>query len=186
MGTVFLEQLKYIIGEEKFYKGMRQYYNTWKFKHPEPNDFIRVMEKVSGLQLHWYMSYWVNTTKKIDYSVKNVIENNDSTFIMLERIGEFPMPVELVVTFRDGTKEMFYIPTNETLGNKTVENQNMPRLDLDAWPWVYPTYTLTIKRKVEEITTIEIDPSQRMADVDKKNNIVDITRGLKPFVDQTK
>ena len=40
MGTVFLHQLKYIIGEEIFYKGMRQYYNTWKFKHPEPNDFI--------------------------------------------------------------------------------------------------------------------------------------------------
>lgn len=45
MGTVFLEQLKYIIGEENFYRGMRRYFNTWKFKHPEPIDFIRVMER---------------------------------------------------------------------------------------------------------------------------------------------
>ncbi len=51
MGTVFLHQLKYIISEETFYKGMRTYYNSWKFKHPEPNDFIRVMEKASGLQI---------------------------------------------------------------------------------------------------------------------------------------
>ena len=43
---------------------------------------------------------------------------SDTTFIMLERVGEFPMPVELVVTFKNGSKEMFYIPTNETLGNK--------------------------------------------------------------------
>ncbi|HEX6225392.1 MAG TPA: M1 family metallopeptidase [Chryseolinea sp.] len=186
MGTVFLEQLKYIIGEENFYKGMRQYYNTWKFKHPEPNDFIRVMEKVSGLQLHWYMRYWVGTTKKIDYSIKNVIENDNKTFVTLERIGEFPMPVELVVTFKDGSKEMFYIPTNETLGNKPLENQNMHRNNLDAWPWVYPSYTLTLKRKVADVATIEIDPSLRLADADRKNNVVDLSQGLKPFSGQTK
>jgi hypothetical protein len=186
MGTIFLEQLKYIIGEENFYKAMRLYYNTWKFRHPEPIDFIRVMEKVSGLQLKWYMNYWINTTKKIDYSIKNVIENQGATFVMLERVGEFPMPLDLVVTYKDGSKEMFYIPTNETLGNKPVDDSTIQRLDLDAWPWVYPTYTLSIQRKVEEIATIEIDPLQRMADVERKNNTVDLSLGLKPFTDQTK
>jgi hypothetical protein len=186
MGTIFLEQLKYIVGEANFYKGMRQYYNTWKFRHPEPNDFIRVMEKTSGLKLHWYMNYWVNTTKKIDYGIKNIIENAGSTFIMLERVGEFPMPVDLVVTFKDGSKEMFYIPTNETLGNKPIEDQTAQRLDLNAWPWVYPTYTLSIKRNVEDIASIEIDPSQRMADIDRKNNIMDLSKGFRPFADHTK
>jgi hypothetical protein len=186
MGTIFLEQLKYIIGEENFYKGMRRYYNTWKFRHPEPIDFIRVMEKVSGLQLKWYMNYWINTTKKIDYGIKNVIENQGATFVMLERVGEFPMPLDLVVTYKDGSKEMFYIPTNETLGNKPVDDSTVQRLDLAAWPWVYPTYTLSIQRKVEEVATIEIDPLQRMADVERKNNTVDLSFGLKPFTDQTK
>ena len=49
MGAVFLNQLKYLVGEENFYVGMRRYYATWKMRHPEPNDFLRVMEKVSGL-----------------------------------------------------------------------------------------------------------------------------------------
>ena len=53
---------------------MRHYYNSWKFRHPEPNDFIRVMEKTSGLELKWYLSYWVNTTKKIDYGIRNVLK----------------------------------------------------------------------------------------------------------------
>lgn len=186
MGTIFLEQLKYIMGEENFYKAMRRYYNTWKFRHPEPNDFIRIMEKVSGLQLKWYMNYWINTTKRIDYSIKNVIENQGSTFVMLERVGEFPMPLDVVVTYKDGAKEMFYIPTNETLGNKPVDDHTMQRIDLDAWPWVYPTYTLNIQRKVEDIATIEIDPLQRMADIERKNNAVNLSLGLKPFTDQTK
>lgn len=186
MGTVFLDQLKYIIGEENFYKGMRQYFNTWKFKHPEPNDFIRVMEKVSGLKLKWYMNYWVNTTKKIDYSIKNIIGNQSSTSVTLERAGEFPMPVDFIITYKDGSKEMFYIPTNETLGNKPVDDKNMQRVDLEAWPWVYPTYTLTIGRSIEEITSLEIDPSLRMADVERKNNVVDLSQSTKPFVDTTK
>jgi hypothetical protein len=105
---------------------------------------------------------------------------------MLERVGEFPMPVDLVVTFKDGSKEMFYIPTNETLGNKPIEDQTAQRLDLNAWPWVYPTYTLSIKRNVEDIASIEIDPSQRMADIDRKNNIMDLSKGFRPFADHTK
>lgn len=186
MGTVFLEQLKYIVGHENFYKGMRRYYETWKFKHPEPNDFIRIMEKVSRLKLQWYLRYWVNTTKKIDYGVKNIIENSGNTFVVLERVGDFPMPVDLVVTFKDGSKQMFYIPTNETLGNKPIDDQTIERLDLQAWPWVNPTYTLSVQHKADDIASIEIDPSQRMADVERKNNLIDLSKGLQAYRDLTK
>jgi hypothetical protein len=144
------------------------------------------MEKVSSLQLKWYLNYWVSTTKKIDYSITNVIENQGTTFVVLERVGEFPMPIDLLVTYKDGSKELRYIPMNETLGNKPVEDKTINRLDLEAWPWVYPTYTLSINHKAEDISSIEIDPSQRMADVERKNNVVDLSQGLKPFVDTTR
>jgi hypothetical protein len=186
MGTVFLHQLKYIIGEEVFYKGMRQYYNQWKFKHPEPHDFIRIMEKVSGLQLKWYLSYWVNTTKKIDYGIQTLLEKDENTLVTLVRLGEFPMPVDVVVTFKDGTKELYYIPLNETLGNKPVEDQEMDRQDLVAWPWVNPSYTFSISRKTQEITSVEIDPTYRMADMERKNNKVDLGANLLPYKSSVK
>jgi hypothetical protein len=174
MGTVFLHQLKYVTGTEVFYKAMRQYYNTWKFKHPEPNDFIRIMEKQSGLQLSWYMNYWVNTTKRIDYGIKTVIEKEGSTYITLERLGDFPMPIDLMVTYKDGSTELIYIPLNEMLGKKAVEDKAQKRTDQEAWPWVYPTYTTRISRKSDEIATVEIDPSLRMADIERKNNKVEV------------
>jgi hypothetical protein len=186
MGTVFLHQLKYIIGEQTFYKGFRQYYNTWKFRHPEPIDFIRVMEKVSGMQLKWYLSYWINTTKKINYGIRNIIENESNTYVTLERLGEFPMPVDLFVTYKDGTSEIFYIPLNETLGNKQVEVQSIPRNDLESWPWVNPSYTVKINKRSAEIASVEIDPTLRMADVERKNNKADLTGGLKAYADPTK
>ncbi len=180
MGTVFLHQLKYVMGEESFYKGMRRYYNTWKFRHPEPNDFIRVMEKVSGLQLKWYMNYWVNTTKKNDYGVKNVISRGDKTLITIERHGDFPMPIDLVVTLKDGTKHLYYIPLGEMLGGKEIEDKTIQRTDLVPWPWVNPTYTLDVSYDAAAIESIEIDPSMRMADIDRKNNLVDL-KDLKAY-----
>ena len=180
MGEVFLNQLKYIIGEEKFYKGMKRYYDTWKFKHPEPIDFIRVMEKTSGLQLKWYLSYWVNTTKTIDYGIKNVVADQSATFVTLERIGAFPMPIDLLLTYTDGSKELFYIPMNETLGNKSAEDQAALRVELETWWWVNPLYTFKINTAAGGIASLEIDPSLRMADVDRKNNKINIQDTLKP------
>lgn len=184
MGAVFLQQLKYLIGDEAFYTGMKRYYNTWKMKHPEPNDFLRIMEKVSGQQLHWYYRYWIQTTKRIDYGVGSVTEVNGNAMVELQRVGEFPMPIDLVVTYQDDSKELFYIPLNEQLGSKPVEDKTMKRTELPQWPWVYPTYTVQVNRKVADIKSIEIDPSQRLADINRKNN-EKVLSEAKPFKDPT-
>lgn len=180
MGSLMLHQLKYIIGEETLYKGMRRYYETWKFRHPEPDDFIRVMEKVSGMHLQWYHRYWIHSTKTIDYGIQTVVSQGDGTLITLERVGEFPMPVDLVVTLKDGTKELYYIPMNEMMGSKPVEDRSLQRYDLLAWPWVNPTYTLQVNHPASDIATVEIDPSMRMADVNRSNNHFD-AGSIKPY-----
>jgi len=185
IGAVFLHQLKYVIGTENFYQGMMRYYNTWKMRHPEPNDFIRVMEKTSGLQLHWYYRYWIQTTKRIDYSIKQVVEKDGNTLIELQRLGEFPMPIDLLVTYKDGSKELLYIPLNEMMGSKPIEDKSIKRTVAAAWPWVNPTYTIGLNRKAEDVQSIEIDPSLRMADINRKNNILHIQE-LIPFKDPTK
>ncbi len=184
MGAVFLAQLKYLIGEANFYRGMLRYYNTWKMRHPSPNDFIRVMEKTSGLQLGWYLRYWIGTTKRIDYGIGQLVEKDGATLVDLKRIGDFPMPIDLEVVYKDGTKEKFYLPMNELLGSKPEEGSEN-RILCATWPWVYPTYTLKINKKPSEISSLEIDPSQRMADIDRKNNKLVMADHM-PFKDPTK
>ncbi len=185
IGAVFLQQLKYLIGDAHFYDGMKRYYNSWKMKHPEPNDFMRVMEKTSGLQLQWYHRYWIHTTKRIDYGIGNLMEKDGNTLVELNRIGEMPMPIDLVVSYKDGSKELYYIGMNELLGKKPVEDANIKRIDAETWPWVLPSYTLQIPRKMSEVESIEIDPSQRMADIDRKNNTLVLSE-RKPFKNLTK
>lgn len=170
MGAIFLQQLKYLIGEEVFYSGMRRYFNTWKFRHPEPNDFMRVMEKESGLELHWFLRYWIYTTKHIDYGVDKVTESAKGTSVLLKRIGNLPMPVDVLITYSDGTQEVFYVPMNEMLGDKDLSEYKMKSTVLDIWDWVAPDYSFSIERSINEITSIAIDPKNRMADIDRSNN----------------
>lgn len=171
-GAMLLHQLGYVIGEEALQKGLLRYYNTWKFKHPNPTDFRRIMEKESGLELGWYFQQWVNTTNTIDYGIKTVINTNDSTFVTLEKKGLMPMPLDIEVTFKDGSKVQYYIPLRIMRGEKPQEDKSLPREILADWPWTNPEYTFAIPQKANIIKLIEIDPSERMADVDRENNVM--------------
>lgn len=170
-GSVFLEQLGYVIGAEARDRGMLRYWNTWQFKHPNVNDFIRVMEKESGLELDWYKEYWVNSTKSIDYGVKSVEQDgNNSTKITLERIGLMPMPIDLVVTYTDGKQETLYLPLVIQRGEKPLEKGKPSRLLTQRWPWTNPSTEIILPKAKSSIKSVEIDPPGRMADINRENN----------------
>jgi hypothetical protein len=173
-GCVFMEQLGYIIGAEARDKLLLAYYEKWKFKHPNSSDFIRLAETVSGMQLDWYKEYWCNTTKTINYKIDSLWEANGSSKIRLRRIGQIPMPIDLQLTFKDGRSEMHYIPLNLMYGNKPAENKEQRRIVYEEWKWTHPTYIVETKHRLSEITLVEIDPSKRMADVDRSNNILEL------------
>ncbi|MEC7754141.1 MAG: M1 family metallopeptidase [Bacteroidota bacterium] len=169
-GSVWMSQMGYVIGEKALNKGLLEYFETWKFKHPNPNDVLRVFERVSGLELDWYNEYFVYTTKTIDYGVKEVVGENNRTKVTLERVGLMPMPMDVVVTYKDGTKEVHYMALRMMRGEKPAET-NDPRVVHPDWPWTHPTYEFTINRPASEIASVEIDPSGRMADVNRENNV---------------
>ncbi|MAO34368.1 MAG: peptidase M1 [Zunongwangia sp.] len=168
-GAVFLAQLGYIIGQENLAKTLNRYYDEWKFKHPTPNDFIRVAEKVSGAELHWYLTDWTETTNQIDYAINSVEEAENGTKVTLERKGLMPMPVEVTVTLNDGSKKLYYMPLRMMRWEKPAEG-DVERIVKEDWPWAYPTYDLEIDTPKANIKSIEIDESQLMADVNRSNN----------------
>ncbi|MEL0455343.1 M1 family metallopeptidase [Flavobacteriaceae bacterium SZ-1-7] len=157
-GYVFLNQLAYVIGEDNQKETIKQYFKDWAFKHPTRNDFIRVAEKVSGLELDWYLNDWTRTINTIDYAVKSVDENS----VTLERIGLMPMPVDLTITYNDGTSEDFYIPLQMMRGEKPTA-----ATIIKDWAWAFPTYTFETTKSIK---SVEIDPKNMMADIKKENN----------------
>lgn len=168
-GAVSIAQLGYIIGEQARDEGLLRYFNQWKFKHPDLNDFIRVMEKTSGLELDWYYEYFVNTTHTIDYAVDSVSGDETKTSVQLKRIDKMPMPMDVYVTFADGTKKIYYAPLAMMRGEKPNET-NLERVVLPDWPWTNPTYSFTIDVPLSQIQKIEIDESGVLADIERENN----------------
>ncbi len=169
-GAVFLSQLGYVIGEDNLAKTIRRYYDEWKFKHPTPNDFKRVAEKVSGIQLDWYLTDWTQTTNWIDYGIKEVEEVNSKTKITLERLGPMPMPIDLYVEYQDGTIESFYAPLRMMRGEKDNPIPSINRTVLLDWPWTNPTYSVEIPKPISEVKAVAIDITRTMADVNPSNN----------------
>jgi hypothetical protein len=161
-GNIFLSQLEYIIGAENVANGLKKYFVDFSFKHPTPNDVKRSMEKISGIHLDWYLNEWTQTIHTIDYGIKSVDKKN----ITLERIGQMPMPIDLEVTYTDGSKENFNIPLRMMRGNKPTS-----ATVLEDWAWANPVYSFSVSKNVKSVT---IDKSKLMADVNDENNIFEV------------
>jgi hypothetical protein len=166
-GSVFLSQLGYIIGKKNLDKTLKRYYEEFKFKHPTPNDFKRVAEKVSDLELEWYLNEWTRTPHKIDYGI-DVSSLEDERIITLKRKARIPMPIEVVVSFDDGSSDLYYIPNDLLHGYKSFNEEVYL---MEPWNWVSTEYEFVVEGN-KKIIKIEIDPSKRIADVNQIDNSV--------------
>ncbi|WP_028870536.1 M1 family metallopeptidase [Psychroserpens burtonensis] len=158
-GAVFISQLGYIIGDDNLKTTIKKYYTDFAFKHPKPLDIVRTAERVSGLELDWYLIDFAQTTNTIDYAVTNVEDKK----VTLERIGLMPMPLDLTITYTDGSTEDFYIPLRMMRGAKKTSATVK-----DDWAWAYPTYTLETSKTVK---SVQLDPKGLMADIKQDNNV---------------
>ncbi len=172
-GATLLGVLGYVIGDSVRDVTLLNYYNTWKFKHPNVNDFFRVAEKTSRIQLQWLKEYWVNSTKTIDYGLNDIQAGNNTAIISIQRLGKLPMPIEVLITYKDGTSELHYMPLDLMLGGKASEGA-VNQIVHPAWQWVAPTYTFETSKPLSALKSIEIDPSYRMPDLNRSNNKLEI------------
>ncbi|MCY0975935.1 M1 family metallopeptidase [Chryseobacterium wangxinyae] len=172
-GELYLVQLGYIVGEQNLEKIMSEYFNEWNMKHPTDRDFLHIAQKVSGMDLKWFHHYWINTTKTIDYGIKDIQYDKKSTTITLLNNGQVPMPIDFSVMTTDKKIVTYQIPMNMThtwkqkdgYGDFTTEKY---------WPWTQKEYTFTIPYTKSQLSLLGIDFSQRMADINPENNFAEV------------
>jgi hypothetical protein len=172
-GATFLGLLGYVVGDSVRDQILLNYYHNWKFKHPNANDFVRVAEKTSGIQLEWLKEYWVNSTKTIDFGLNDIQAGVNSATISIQRIGKMPAPIEVLVTYKDGSSELHYIPLDLMLASKISEGKGTRIVHPEA-KWVQPTYTFETTKPLSALKSIEIDPSYRLPDINRTNNKLEI------------
>ena len=144
-----------ILGPQAFDDAFRTYIARWAYKHPTPADFFRTMEDVGGRRLDWFWRQWFVENARFDQSVDSVVTRTkgDTTFVevLYGNRERGVLPVRARFTFNDGTTQEYVYPAE-------VWSTNSRRYVRD--------YAFVNKQLVH----IELDPEQRLLDVDRKNN----------------
>jgi len=84
------------------------------------------------------------------------------------------LTMDVLIQYKDGSKEVAYIPQYLQFGEKPVEDASIPRTTFEGWKWTSPTYTFELNHRLTDVKVLDIDPSERMADVDRKNNRLEL------------
>jgi len=88
--AVFTRYLQHYLGEEKIDEIFRDYYETWKFKHPQPEDYKAVFKKHVDEDLSWYLEDVFTKTNYIDYGIRRTGDQFTVT-----NYGTMQAPVEI-------------------------------------------------------------------------------------------
>jgi Peptidase family M1 domain len=141
-GLVFT-YLKDYLGDTEFDKGMQSYYSTWEFKHPQPEDLKIALEKSSGKNLDWFFQDVIQTTKKIDYKIKSVKDDEKGFTVKVQNVGQIDCPVR-IDAFRFG---------------KLSESK-----------WIEPGGSGEVHFDGTTLDEFVIDEAKNMPDVNRNNN----------------
>lgn len=104
MGYLFVKDM---LGDELFYKGLHYYINQWRGKHPIPYDFFNCMNAGTGKNMDWFWQRWFMQTGVPDLAITKVKTSGKAKAI-ITNVGSLPVPINLVVTFADGSKQTVY------------------------------------------------------------------------------
>ena len=158
--AAMLYNLQYVLGDELFLNAIQHYFSTWKIAHPYNEDFRNSIIQYTKVDLNWFFDQWLESTKRIDYSVK--VKENTVTF---NRNSRMQMPIDFRVIAKDGKSYDYHIPNNWF-----VKKTDAKVLDKwHGWDIIHPNYTTTldIPSGIEEVI---IDPSGRLADAYMPDN----------------
>ena len=113
-----------VVGQQVFDSAFREYTRRWAFKHPQPADFFRTMEEVSGRDLAWFWRGFFYTTAALDQSVESVKQDSAGpSQVTLVNLGDAVMPVELELSFENAATEMVKLPVEIWYGGNRYVHQ---------------------------------------------------------------
>jgi hypothetical protein len=110
------------MGKENFKKALKEYIRRWHGKHPLPYDFFFTFNDVAGENLDWFFEPWFCERGYPDVSIDKVEFSENSVNIVVRKDGLLPVPIDLILTFENGSKkEIYKTPVVWKNGNEKLE-----------------------------------------------------------------
>lgn len=98
------EALKSVLGDELFKRCLREFIERWSGKHPTPWDMFYTFEDVAKKDLSWFWNPWLFESHIPDLAIKDVKAEKNKSKVLIENVGNLPVPIDLTLIFEDGTQ----------------------------------------------------------------------------------
>ncbi|PSQ79744.1 MAG: aminopeptidase [Bacteroidetes bacterium QS_8_68_15] len=156
-GEMVVDMLGYVIGDANLRRFLEEYYNRFKFRHPQPDDLENIAEDVSDLRLDWYFEQFIQTTRRHDYALGS---------LDAERSADGDGWIAEVTTLDDGTEHWATVPLSIMEGHKPVPRQWTVA---EAWPWTFEEHTIRLEVPGRPVKAV-VNPKGRAPDENRLNN----------------
>jgi aminopeptidase N len=144
-GAWVLHMLRREIGDEKFFKILREYFKKYKYKNASTEDFKNICENISGRNLKQFFEQWVYKGEgiiEIEYSSETKKTGEEFvTKLNLEQqqngYDSYKFPLDIKIIFEDGSEPQVvskYVEgKNSYLSINTKSKPGKIILDPDKW-----------------------------------------------------
>jgi hypothetical protein len=144
-----------IMGPDAFDDAFRTYIQRWAFKHPTPTDFYRTMEDVGGRRLDWFWREWFKENPHFDQAIDTVLTRQSGdvqqVVVAFGNRARGVLPIHARFTFNDGSTERYDYPA-------------------EVWSTNTTRYMRQYAFSGKTLRRIELDPDERLVDIDRSNN----------------
>ena len=100
--------LKELLGDAEFKRALHEFISRWNGKHPVPWDMFNSFNDATGKNLNWFFNSWFFSNGYIDHALAGVNQTGAGAEVTIRNIGGFPAPVDLIVTYEDGSTETLH------------------------------------------------------------------------------
>ena len=100
--------VKDLLGDDLFRKCLHGFMDRWHGKHPSPWDFFYSFNNISEKDLNWFWNAWFFNNNYIDLAISSIQNVNNGVQININNIGGFPVPVDILITYKDGSTQTIH------------------------------------------------------------------------------
>jgi hypothetical protein len=106
--ALWLNTMERWLGWPTLQRILSTHFSRWKFKHPGPADFFMTASEGAGRDLTGFFDQVYRSSNVFDYGVQDLQSRREPdryrTTVIVRRYGEAIFPVDVLVTFEDGSR----------------------------------------------------------------------------------
>jgi hypothetical protein len=129
-GAAVMNMLRYIIGDQKFYQGLKDFSQKNAWKSVTTDDFQKAMEDASGQKLGYFFIQWIESSGAPEFKLEYTVYRTEKGFRVMGKIAQdldtFRMPVDLKIE-TEGNPETQKVEVVGTSSEFSVDTFGKPK-----------------------------------------------------------